>query len=130
MEKNGVVSLWLGNMKTDEFLKDYVDLKYTDEGEWQKSQFLIDFNIDMDNIEEDFIEKVLYTETNDDIETLLLGCSYENIVIPNIKKIINNKLNDKFNAVILLYNFEYNGEEIYINNEHYKIKYIGSVLYM
>ncbi|MFL0252539.1 immunity 22 family protein [Clostridium neuense] len=129
MEKNGVVSLWLGNIETEEFLKNYVDLRYTDNGDWEASQFLNDFNIDMDDIEEDFIEKVLYTEANDDVDKLLSGCSYEDIVIPNIKKIIINKLEDKFNAVILVYNFEYNGEESFINNEVYKMKYIGSVQY-
>lgn len=39
MEKNGVVSLWLGNMETEEFLKRYVDLKYTEEGEWEHHNF-------------------------------------------------------------------------------------------
>lgn len=91
------------------------------------SQFLNDFDIDID---EDFIEKVLYTEANDNIEKLLSGCSYEDYVIPNIKKIISNKFDDKFNVVILVYNFEHNSEENYINNKTYKIKYIGSVPYM
>ena len=77
MEKKGVVSLWLGNVETNEFLKNYVDMRYTDDDNWEASQFLNDFNIDMDAIEEDFIEKVTYPEISNNLEKLLLRCSYE-----------------------------------------------------
>lgn len=129
MEKEGIVSLWLGNIGTEQFLKNYVDLIYTNDGEWEASQFLNDFNIDMIDIEEDFIEKTIYSKANDNLDRLLSGCSYEDIVIPNVKKLISNKLNGKFNTAILVYNSEYNGEKIYINNEIYNIQYIGSVQY-
>ena len=129
MEKEGIVSLWLGNIGTDKFLNNYIDLIYADDGEWEASQFLDDFNIEIDDIAEDFIEKRMYLKANDNLDKLLSGCSYEDILIPNINKLISNKLNGKFNTAILVYNLEYNGEKIYINNEIYNIQYIGSVQY-
>ena len=58
MEKEGYVSLWIGNLESDEKLLEYVELVYTDDGEWLPSQFLQDFNIDIDDFNEDCIESV------------------------------------------------------------------------
>lgn len=62
----------------------------------------------MDETDEDTIEKVVYKNSSSDISTLLDGCSYEEIIIPKIKKSID--LKNSYNAVILIYNFEYNNE--------------------
>lgn len=108
MEKQGWVSIWLGNFKEENSIREYVDLTYDEDGESIPSQFFIDFNIDMDEIDEATIEKVVYENSSSDISTLLGGCSYEEIIIPKIKKSIN--LKRSYNAVILIYNFEYNNE--------------------
>lgn len=108
MEKKGLVSIWLGNIKEGESIEDYVDLTYDDDGESVPSKFFIDFNIDIDEIDEDTIEKVVYRNSSNDISTLLDGCSYDEIIIPKIKKSID--LKKSYNAVILIYNFEYNKE--------------------
>ncbi|WP_257143018.1 immunity 22 family protein [Bacillus pseudomycoides] len=39
MEKEGVVSLWLGNMESQDFLEDYFSIKYTDDGDSIASPF-------------------------------------------------------------------------------------------
>lgn len=129
MEKEGVVSLWLGNTKSTEFLNDYVDLKYTEDGEWESSEFFNDFNIDIDDVEEDFIEKVRYNEKGNDLGCLLSGCSYEESLIRNIKDIVREALSKNFNTVILIYDFEYLDEKITISNDIYDMKYICSVGY-
>ncbi|SHM57904.1 immunity 22 family protein [Gracilibacillus kekensis] len=81
MEKQGWVSIWLGNINDEDSIGEYVDLTY----------------------DEDTIEKAVYKDS--DISTLLDGCSYEEIVIPKIQKSIN--LKKSYNAVILMYKFEY-----------------------
>ncbi|AND37910.1 immunity 22 family protein [Cytobacillus oceanisediminis] len=108
MEKQGWVSIWLGNIKEEDSIEKYVDLTYDEDGESVPSKFFIDFNIDMDETDEDTIEKVVYKNSSSDISTLLDGCSYQEIIIPKIKKSID--LKNSYNAVILIYNFEYNNE--------------------
>ncbi|WP_186580514.1 immunity 22 family protein [Aquibacillus kalidii] len=108
MEKQGWVSIWLGNINDEDSIGEYADLTYDEDGESVPSQFFIDFNIDMDETDEDTIEKAVYKNSSSDISALLDGCSYEEIVIPKIQKSIN--LNKSYNAVILIYNFEYKNE--------------------
>ncbi|WP_039076054.1 immunity 22 family protein [Bacillus sp. MSP13] len=108
MEKQGWVSIWLGNINDEDSIGEYVDLSYDEDGESVPSQFFIDFNIDMDETDEDTIEKAVYKNSSNDISALLDGCSYEEIVIPKIQKSIN--LKKSYNAVILIYNFQYTNE--------------------
>ncbi|WP_273128703.1 immunity 22 family protein [Bacillus weihaiensis] len=108
MEKQGWVSIWLGNIKDEDSIGEYVDLTYDEDGESVPSQFFMDFNIDMDETDEDTIEKAVYKYSSSDISELLDGCSYEEIIIPKIQKSIN--LKKSYNAVILIYNFEYKNE--------------------
>jgi hypothetical protein len=108
MEKQGWVSIWFGNIKAEDSLEKYVDLTYDEEGESVPSKFFIDFNIDMDETDEDTIEKTVYKNGSSDIATLLNGCSYEKMIIPKVKK--NMDLKKTYNAVILIYNFGYNNE--------------------
>ncbi|MFB5085592.1 immunity 22 family protein [Psychrobacillus sp. PGGUH221] len=109
MEKQGWVSIWLGNIEEDS-TGENLDLIYDEDGESVPSKFFIDFNIDMDETDEDTIEKAVYKNSCSDISTLLDGCSYEEIIIPKIKK--NIDLKKSYNAVILMYNFKYNYEII------------------
>ncbi|WP_283945568.1 immunity 22 family protein [Bacillus subtilis] len=61
MERQNFVSLWIGSINDDESLSKYVELDYNeDEGDFLPSQFLIDFDIDIDELDEDFIEKVAH----------------------------------------------------------------------
>lgn len=50
MEKEGYVSLWIGNIKSDDELMAYVELEYTDDGDCIPSKFLKDFSIDIDDL--------------------------------------------------------------------------------
>lgn len=108
MEKQGWVSIWLGNINDEESIGAYVGLTYDEDGESVPSQFFIDFIIDMDETDEDTIEKAVYENSSSDISALLDGCSYEEIVIPKVQKSIN--LKKSYNAIILIYNFEYKNE--------------------
>ncbi|MEC2159691.1 immunity 22 family protein [Virgibacillus halodenitrificans] len=108
MEQHGRVSIWLGNINNENFIGEYVNFKYDEDGESVTSQFFIDFNIDMDEIDEDTIEKTFNKNRSNDIAILLDGCSYEEIIIPKIQKQV--RLKSLYNAVFLLYNFEYRNE--------------------
>lgn len=108
MEKQGWVSVWLGNINDEDSIGEYVDLTCDEDGESVPSQFFIDFHIDMDETDEDTIEKAVYKNSSSDISTLLDGCSYEEIIIPKIKGSID--LKKSYNAVILIYNLEHNNE--------------------
>ncbi|SFC85687.1 Immunity protein 22 [Bacillus sp. 491mf] len=108
MEKQGMVSIWLGNIKTQHQLGEYVDLTYDEDGESIPSKFLVDFNIDRNEIDEDFIEKEVLEEESDNISVLLEGCSYDEMILPKIKEYVN--LNKSYNAIVLIYNFEYQNQ--------------------
>lgn len=127
MEKEGVVSLWTGNTNSNEFLNDYTEMNYTEDGDRDPSEFIKDFN--MYDIDEDFVEKERYEEASDNLEVLLSGCSYDDVVIPNIKKSVGKILKEKFNTIILVYNFEYSGDRISVDNGMYSFKYICTVEY-
>ncbi|PEY43924.1 hypothetical protein CN354_01800 [Bacillus cereus] len=129
MEKEGVVSLWLGNMESQDFLEDYFSIKYTDDGDSIPSPFIKDSHICMYDIDEDFIEKEFYLKRSDHLETLLAGCSYEEVVIPQMKRFTSNILEMKYNTIIMIYNYEYSGEITNINENLYAMRYIGAVSY-
>lgn len=74
MEKQGWVSIWLGNIDERDSIRRYVDLMYDEDGESVPSQFFIDFNIDMGDTDENTIEKTVYNDSSSDISTLLDGC--------------------------------------------------------
>ena len=107
MEKQGWVSIWLGNINDENSIEEYVDLTYDEDGESMSSQFFRDFKIDMDETDEDTIEKAVHKNSSNDFLVLLDGCSYEEIIIPKVKGI---DLKKSYNAVVLIYNFEYNHE--------------------
>lgn len=100
-----MVSIWLGNIKTQEELEKYVDLTFDENGESVASKFFSDFKIDMDETDEDFVERVVLAAGSNDISVLLKGCSYEETIIPKVNKHV--KLSKYYNTVILMYNFEY-----------------------
>lgn len=129
MERKGYVSLWIGNISTEEELTNYVELIYTEEGDFLPSPFLKDFNIDIDDFDEDFLEKVLHEEEKEKVSELIAGCSYENVVIPLFQKSYGATLPDNINSAILLYDFYYDGEIKQTLNKEPNFIFVGSVSY-
>lgn len=112
MEVHGMVSIWLGNMKTQDQLDVYMDATYDEEGDSIPAEFFVDFNIDMVDVDEDFIEKEVLEETSDDISVLLAGCSYDDKILFRIKEGV--KLKKSYNSIILIYNFQYDNSVKYV----------------
>ena len=108
MDKQGSVSIWLGNLKREGDLDEYVTLKYDEDGDSLPSLFFRDFHINQYETDEDFIEVEWLGENSEDIAKLLEGVSYEEVIIPKIKKY--SELNKTYNSIILIYNFVYSGE--------------------
>lgn len=91
MEKEGFVSLFVGNLSSYEELQNYVLVRYTEDGEAIPSEFERDFNIDYYN--EDFREVEFYDEPSDDLRVLLKGFSYDEEIIPKFIEICGERLN-------------------------------------
>lgn len=129
MERQGYVSLWIGNVCSEEYLSEYVELLYKDDGMWEQSQFLKDYDISLDDFDEDFIEKVFAYKKIKSIGELIKGCSYEKIILPRYKEIIIPPLVKNYNSAILLYNFDYKGPKGIVLNDKYAFSFINSVSY-
>ncbi|MGG1221011.1 immunity 22 family protein [Priestia endophytica] len=108
MEKQRSVSIWLGDVKRKEDLEKYVALQYDEDGDSIPSLFFRDFHINQYETDEDFFEVEWLGESSKDISKLLEGVSYEEIIIPKVKKY--SELNKTYNSIILIYNFAYSGE--------------------
>ncbi|WP_339193869.1 immunity 22 family protein [Aeribacillus sp. FSL W8-0870] len=123
MEKEGFVSLFIGNSKSYKDLQNYILNSYTEDGDLLSSEFEKDFNIDYYN--EDFREVEFYDEPSNDLRVLLEGFSYDEEIIPKFIELCGERLNQEANSVILLYNFQYNGNV----NEKNQFRFLGTVQY-
>ena len=74
MENPGVMSLWIGNFRTKQSLKEYVEIKFDEVGDRIQSKFMRDFNIDYN---QDLLESTLIEGSTTSLTTLLSGSSYE-----------------------------------------------------
>lgn len=108
------VSVWVGESKTeDEFYKftEFFfdeDVDEDDEYDGYKCEFVKEFCIDLNDIDEDFME-VYYTESLTSLYELLEGCSYYD----SFKEQVKDNLLDsvKGDSVILLYDYKYQGSK-------------------
>lgn len=124
MDKEGYVSLWVGNFKSDEDLQRYLFISYTEDGDSIPSPFEIDFQINY--YDEDFMEVNYFDRKINSFLDLLIGCSYDDIVIPNFIKTHGVTLTNNVNSIILLYDFQYSTIE---QNDFSDVKYLGNVKY-
>ena len=119
MVKENKVSLWLGFFENSNDFKNYIKISYDEDGHFIPSNFQENYAIkryDLDAIESDWI-----SEKCSDVESLLAGFSGDQEIIPQYKKMLDHKNIQKYNSIILLYNFEYKGVD-YIDE---KMEYIG-----
>ncbi len=119
MERSGKVSLWLGVFENRDDFFDYINVLYDEDGNSILSKFQTDYEItkyDPDKMESDWIE----VRCNS-INELLEGFSYDDIIIPQFSEVINSKNIQKYNSIILIYDFEY----IKMGSQGKEIEYIG-----
>lgn len=131
MERENYVSLWIGSIQTVDTLNKYVELRYDEEeGDFLPSPFLRDFEIDIDDLDEDFIEKVAHDHNKEFLYQLIGGCSYEEMILSRFEANQGKQLPKNINAAILLYNFDYEGKRNEIVNKGYTFTFVGSVSYV
>ena len=121
MIKRNKVSLWLGLFENAEDFKDYIKVSYDEDGNYIPSKFQESYCIkryDLDAMESDWI-----SERCSDVESLLMGFSGDDEIIPKFQKMLENKKIEDYNSIVLLYNFEYMNVE-YMDE---KLEYIGCV---
>lgn len=124
MQKEGKVSLWLGNFNNEKTFREFMEIKYTDDGDSIPSKFKKQFKIDYYDI--DFSEIDYMEEKSNDLEVLLEGFSNDYEVIPKLKE---NYDGNMYNSIVLLYDFEYDSNKINYKNENNILDFIGCVDY-
>ena len=123
MQKEGKVSLWLGNFNNEETFREFMEIKYTDDGDSIPSKFKKQFKIDYYDI--DFSEVDYMEEKSNDLEVLLEGFSNDYEIIPKLNEKYNGGI---YNSIVLLYDFEYDNNINYKNRNNI-LEFIGCVDY-
>lgn len=124
MQKEGKVSLWLGNFSNEESFREFMEIKYTDDGDSIPSKFKKQFKIEYYDI--DFSEVDYMEEQSNDLEVLLEGFSNDYEIIPKLKEKYDGHM---YNSIVLLYDFEYDANKINYQNENNTLDFIGCVDY-
>lgn len=125
METENTVSIWIGNFADQSQLDHYLQIIYDEDGEVVPSQFLIENSIDLDDIDDDFIESEVYDVEHSNLEQMLKGASYEQTILRNLKEERINMIIPPSNTVILLYNYHYIANVVARENT----RFIGPVSY-
>lgn len=122
MEKQGVVSIWLGTFASTQLLDEYTFISYDEEDDI-KAPFFQDFRIDLLDVDDDFMEKEKIEKPSSSLSELLEGVSYDDIIVPQLT---STHLKRFYNTIILLYNYDYKerlrsvGNVDFIAAVHYK----------
>jgi hypothetical protein len=127
MEKEGFVSLWVGNVQSSEELDRLLAVSYSDEGDFIPSIFAKHFNIR--RYDDAVREAEYYEEASGDLNQLLEGFSYDDEIVPRFTALVQEGLTNDFNAIVLLYNFGYNREIVEATIQSNYFRFLGSVEY-
>ncbi len=125
METENTVSIWIGNFADKSQLDHYLQINYDEDGEAVPSQFLMENNIDLDDIDDDLIEFEVYDVEHSNLEQMLKGASYEQTILRNLKQERISTVIPPSNTIILLYNYDYSDNEIATGNT----RFLGTVRY-
>ncbi|WP_242214116.1 immunity 22 family protein [Bacillus cereus group sp. BfR-BA-01383] len=129
MESPGAVSLWFGNCSSKVVLRKYVEIKYDNEGNRIPSRFMNDFQIDFTEYHQDLLECTYNEHVTSSLSELLKNASYSESMISELEEFYGENLEEQYNIVIRLYDFEYEElvEEAKLDGRN--LKYMGSIIY-
>ena len=125
METENTVSIWIGNFADQSQLDHYLQIHYDEDGEAVPSQFLIENGIDLDDIDDDWLEAQLYDRNHSNLEQMLKGASYEQTILRNLIGEGINTVIPQSNTIILLYNYDCSSNKKVTDNT----RFIGTVSY-
>ncbi|MGM0877341.1 MAG: immunity 22 family protein [Bacillota bacterium] len=128
MQKEGFVSLWVGNINSSEELDILLNISYTEDGDFIPSIFARSF--DIERYDDAVREAEFYDEADNLLSQLLEGFSYDDVIIPKFSSVCGEQLQSNYNVVILLYNFKYEGikKETKLNTSN--LEFLGAVEYL
>ncbi|EOP59968.1 immunity 22 family protein [Bacillus nitratireducens] len=129
MENPGVMSLWIGNFRTKQSLKEYVEIKFDEVGDRIQSKFMRDFNLDFIDYNQDLLESTLIEDSTTSLTTLLSGSSYETEILSQFVEHYGEELPEIYDSVIRLYDFEYDGDIDEVKFKSGNLIYMGSAVY-
>ncbi|MGG2016497.1 immunity 22 family protein [Bacillus sp. S10(2024)] len=129
MENPDVMSLWIGNFKTKQNLKEYVEIKFDKVGDGIPSQFMRDFHLDFIEYNQDLLESTFIGDSTTSLALLLRGSSYEADILPQFVEHYGVELLESYNSAIRLYDFEYDEEIDETKFKSGNLIYMGSVVY-
>lgn len=127
MEKEGFVSLWVGNVQSSKELDRLLAVSYSDEGDFIPSIFAKHFEIR--RYDDAVREAEYYEEAGSDLNQLLEGFSYDDEIVPRFSGLVQEGLTDDFNAIVLLYNFNYTEKIFEATIQSSYFRFIGAVKY-
>ena len=130
MEQEGIVSVWVGFFENEDILMSYAaEEGYDSEGKPEISPFNQDFfgGEDLWPFDPDFWERAL-VKTTTDVEALVEPFSGGVTIGEGLKKLFPQGLEKPCNAVILVYNYEYDPEES-APNPNAPVTFLGAVPY-
>ena len=127
MRQDGFVSLWIGKGSTSTLLDEYIRLEYTEDGELRPSQFMMDFALP--RWDESCREAEYYEIGMTSIREILTGFSYDDQIIPQFEQRIGPALPNAANAVVLLYNFNYQPTAVIAGDGRVSLDFIGVAKY-
>ncbi|MFC3926744.1 immunity 22 family protein [Clostridium punense] len=104
-----------------------MDIRYTRDGDMIPSKFARIFGID--RYDDDFREAKYFKEPLNNINKILENFSYDHILIKYFKGVVGDNLTQNYNTIILLYNFDYDGEIREYSNGNEMISFIGKTKY-
>jgi len=125
MEKEGVASVWFGWAESGESIREFLMVRYTEEGDSIPSQFINDFGID--EYDKDFTEWTFHKVPTRLVRELLKRHSYSDQIIPKIILRVGETLPEAMNAVILMHQFEYDGSVAENSGGPVQMRFAGSV---
>lgn len=127
MEKEGTVSLWVGNVQSFEELDRLLNVSYTDEGDFIPSIFAKHFGIR--RYDDAVREAEYYEEASNNLNQLLEGFSYDDEIVPRFTAFVQEGLTNDFNTVVLLYNFMYTEELLEATIQSNYFRFLGALEY-
>ena len=127
MEKRGIVSLWLGHVKSEEVLKSITTPAYSDDGDYIPSYFESRFGFEHPN---EWTKEISFVDEPAGIlEELLEGVSYNDVIIPRSSAFSCEREIADYNSVLLYYDLEYSTKVKIVNEVNCRFEFIGSVSY-
>jgi hypothetical protein len=128
MLKEGFVSFWVGKINSSEELDNLLEISYSEDGDFIPSLFARSF--DIERYDDAVRETEFYSDDDNLLSRLLEGFSYDDVIIPKITSLCGEQLQSNYNAVILLYNFKYEGNKMKTTINTSNLEFLAVVEYL